>query len=247
MPSRPFRFDLKRAVAPVLVLLALAGCTRNAPPAEGQAAPQASAATAPAQVAPDAKPAADVPGLKAGVEYVEISGGEPFQPTPGRIEVVEVFGYTCPHCATFEPLLQAWAAKQPADVRVVPVAAPFGGPWDPYAKAFFAAQAMGVQEKSHRAMFEALHVKRSLPVQPMPTDQQLGAFYAGHGVDAAQFAGTLASFPVQAQMQKARAWIERAGVDSTPTLVVDGQTFEDQLRIADALIAHVRATRTAVP
>jgi thiol:disulfide interchange protein DsbA len=41
----------------------------------------------------------------------------------GKLEVVEFFWYECPHCNAFEPALEAWSKKLPADVvlRRVPV------------------------------------------------------------------------------------------------------------------------------
>jgi len=264
MTSRPallHRFGLTLAAA-----FALAACSSEAPapttPA-GTASPASTASTpaaAPNATAPTAPAAAEAPARTpgpivppsgpapvAGTDYVEIPGGTPFNPGTDKIEVVEVFGYTCPHCAAFEPLVSSWAAKLPADVEFVQVAAPFGGFWEPYAKAFYAAQAMGVAEQSHDAMFKAIHIDRSLPVQPLPTDEQIGQFYAQYGVDPGQFASTMSSFAVNARMNQARQFLQRSGVDSTPVLIVDGQyritgsTHEENLRIAEHLIAMERA------
>jgi thiol:disulfide interchange protein DsbA len=247
-------------------LFALAACN-NPQPVTGQPAetPPTPAASTPAPAGTPATPAPQPstppaeaaplqgPAPVAGKDYVEIAGGTPLQPAPGKIEVAEVFGYTCPHCASFEPLLQAWKARQPADVNVVPVAAPFGGYWIPYAKAYYAAQALGLAEKTHQAMFNAIHVERTLPVQPLPTREQIAAFYAKHGADAAQFASTMDSFAVNAQLKRAEQFLQRSGVDATPTLVVagkyrvTGQGLEDNLRIAEHLIARERQGAAAAP
>lgn len=248
-------------------LLALAACNNASQPAADTAtapAPTASAPAANADAAP-ATPAAEAaprpaqarplqgPPPVAGTDYVEIPGGAPFQPAAGKVEVVEVFGYTCPHCASFEPLLQAWKGAQPVDVEVVPVAAPFGGYWVPYAKAYYAAESMGLVEKTHQPMFNAIHLERSLPVQPLPTDEQIGAFYAKHGANAQQFTSTMNSFAVNAKLKRAMQFITRSGVDSTPTLVVagkyriTGKSPEDNLRIAEHLIARERGGNAAAP
>lgn len=225
-------------------------------PAAGSAPATAPAATAPAPAeAPAATPGPIVPPTGpapvAGTDYVEIPGGQPFEPASGKIEVVEVFGYTCPHCATFEPLLQSWKAKLPADVRFTPVAAPFGGYWVPYAKAFYTAQAMGLLERTHEPMFRAIHVERALPVQPLPTNEQIAAWYAKHGANAQEFANTMSSFAIDAKLKRATQWLQRSGVDSTPTLIVNGKyrvtgkSHEDSLRIADHLIAGERGAAAA--
>lgn len=249
-------------------LLALSGCNNASQAPADAAAPAASApatAATPAAGAPAAAPAAtdaarpaqarapQGPAPVAGTDYVEIPGGAPFEPTPGTVEVVEVFGYTCPHCASFEPLLQGWKAQQPADVKVVAVPAPFGGYWVPYAKAYYAAEALGLVDKTHQAVFNAIHVERSLPVQPLPTNEQIGAFYAKYGANAQQFASTMESFSVNAKLKRAMQFITRSGVDATPTLVVAGKyrvtgsSLDENLRIAEHLIARERAAAPAAP
>ncbi|MGQ4660939.1 thioredoxin domain-containing protein [Lysobacter sp. F6437] len=255
-----YRLGLTLAAA-----LALAACSQEAPaPANpgSTTAPASNASTptnAPAASGATARtPGAVVPPVGAapvaGTDYVVIPGGTPFKAGNDKIEVVEVFGYTCPHCATFEPLVSAWSTGLPADVEFVPMAAPFGGYWMPYAKAFFTAQAMGVAAQSHEAVFRAIHVDRSLPVQPLPTDEQLGQFYAQFGVDPKQFTSTMSSFAINAKLSQARQFIERSFVNdtpSTPTLIINGKyriktaAFDEQLRIADHLIAMERAAMPA--
>lgn len=207
------------------------------------------AVSAPATPAASSTPAAgasDAP--KAGVDYVEIKGGAPYEPVAGKIEVVEVFGYTCPHCAHFEPLLEAWRAKQPADVNLVTVPAPFGSWWMPFAKAYFAAKDLGLVEKTHAPLFAALHEQHTLPTPPaVATDAQIAQFYARYGADPADFARRMEGAQVAQQMHRAEAFINRSGVDGTPGLVVAGRYRvlgrgpEDALRIIDALVARERA------
>ncbi|GGZ70432.1 hypothetical protein GCM10008101_25870 [Lysobacter xinjiangensis] len=225
---------LLRSTVLLIGLLALSACEKVPPKAP----------------ATTATPAAAQDALRVGVDYAEIPNGAPFEPQAGTVEVIEVFGYTCPHCAHFEPLLGAWSARQPADVRVLPIPAPFGGAWTPYAKAFYAAEATGVLDKSHDEVFRALHEAHTLPGQPtVASNAQLAQFYARFGVDAADFARRMDSAEVAAKLARAEAFIERSGVDSTPTLVVNGkyrvlgQSFEDMLRIADALVARERTAR----
>lgn len=181
-----------------------------------------------------------------GTDYVEVAGGQPFQPGSGQIEVAEVFGYTCPHCATFEPMIDAWQAKLPADVKFTPIAAPFGGYWLPYAKAFYTAESMGLLRKTHTPMFNALHIDQSLPIQGV-TDEQIAAFYAKYGADAKQFQSTMSSFAVDAKLKRAAQFLQRTGVEATPTIIVNGKYRvvgkgpDDALRIAEHLIARERA------
>lgn len=184
--------------------------------------------------------------LTAGRDYEEIPGGRPFAPLAGKVEVVEVFGYTCGHCARFEPSVHAWSSKLPADVRFTPVPAVFGGFWDPWARAYYAAEATGVAKASHQAVFDALHRDRSLPGSGV-TAEQLGAFYARFGVTSADYQAALRSDAVQTRFAAARQFVIDTKVNGTPSLIVNGRyrvlgdSFEDMLRIADALIARERA------
>ena len=221
-----------------------------ADPAASVAAPAADAATAAAAVTTDAPPPAAPQGPPpvAGVDYVPIANGQPLQPGSGRIEVAEVFGYTCPHCATFEPELSAWKKRQPADVSVVQVPAPFGGYWDPYARAFYAAEALGVLEQSHQAMFNAIHLQRSMPVGANTGAAELAPFYAQYGVDAKRFADAYNSFGVDAKINRARQFAVKSGVEGTPSIVVNGKYlvpvgaggFGKMLQTVDWLVAHER-------
>lgn len=247
------------------LLLSLAACNQQAEaptPAETPAATAAAtdaatpagsnetaAPTAPAEPAPAATPDTPVgPAPVAGIDYVEIPGGQPFEPTNGRIEVAEVFSYTCPHCAQFEPLVLAWRARQPADVRFTPVAGFFGGNPEPFAKAFYAAEALGLRTKTHEAMFRAVHIERSLDAMKATPDD-IAAFYGKFGADPKQFAGAMASFATDAKVKRANQFIQKSGVEGSPGIVVDGKyrvtgkTLEDMLRITTHLVAKERAAR----
>ena len=182
-----------------------------------------------------------------GQDYELIAEPGPFAPLAGKIEVVEVFGYTCPHCAHFEPQLAAWAAKLPADVRFTPVPAAFGGYWDSYARAFYAAEQVGVLKRSHADVFKALHEQRSLPVQNVSPDE-LATFYSQYGVQPQRYIEALRSPQVDDKVKNARAFAMRVKVTGTPMLIINGKylvkgkTFDDNLRIADALLARERSS-----
>jgi thiol:disulfide interchange protein DsbA len=247
--------------APAPADTAAATPASSTPSAEAQAAAASSAAAAGATAAPDAAAApagaatagstapAAIPGLVAGTDYVVIPGGQPFEPRNGKIEVVEVFGYVCPACARLQPLFSAWKKKLPADVRVTYVPAAFGREWVPYAHAFYAADAMGLVDRSHDAVFHAIHIEQSLPGEGKePDEQAIAKFYGKYGVDPKVFADAMHSFTIDAKLARAKQFMVDSGVEGTPTLIVDGKyrvlgrSYEDQLRITDALIAQERAT-----
>ena len=192
--------------------------------------------------------AAAPPALVEGKDYELIEQPGPYAPLAGKVEVVEMFGYTCPHCARFEPQLEAWAAKLPKDVRFTPVPAAFGGVWDSFARAYYAADQLGVAKRSHRAMFDALHEQRSLPMQNVSPDE-LATFYKAYGVEPARYLAALKDPAVDEKIKAARSFAQRTQVPGTPALVINGRylvkgdSFEAMLRNADALIARARGER----
>jgi thiol:disulfide interchange protein DsbA len=232
--------------------------------AAASAAAAANAPAAPASVgAPAANPAADAAvaavadsaakgTAAAGSDYVVIQGGQPYDPLNGKIEVVEVFNFICPACARFEPLLNAWKKTLPADVRLTYVPADFNAQWHIYAQAFLVADAMGLDARTHDAVFNAIHIEHSLPSETDPPDaRKVAAFYARHGVDAKQFIDAMSSFAVDAKLKRARQFMLAAGVEGTPTVIVNGKyrvtgkSDEDVLRITNQLIAQERAAGAA--
>lgn len=194
-----------------------------------------------ALLAQAAKPA---PSPVEGRDYVVIDGGRPWQPLAGRIEVAEVFAYSCHHCRDFQPLVDAWKKTLPRDVRFSYVPAAFNLQ-DGYARAFFAAEALGATARTHHATFRAIHDQQSLPARGA-SDQELATFHAGLGLKPARFLAALRSPATDEKMAAAREFAVRSGVEGTPTLVVNGRyrvtarTLQDSLRIADALIATER-------
>jgi thiol:disulfide interchange protein DsbA len=187
----------------------------------------------------------------AGTDYTEISNGRPLDPADG-IVVEEYFNYICPACNAFEPIFVAWAAKLPDDVTLVHVPASFRADFLPYAKAYYAAQSLGVAEKAHSAVYQAIHRGRTLPAEGQRVDEEkIAAFYADYGVDAEQFLAAMRSMSTGLKVKRAADHMTRIRVPSTPSIVVNGRylvkgnSYQDMLRIADFLIEKERAAATA--
>ena len=187
-------------------------------------------------------------GLVEGRDFEVVKDPQPWKPLNGKIEIVEVFGYVCPACAAFDPLVSSWKHKLPADVRFSYVPAPFGPEWNPYAKAFYVAEAMNLVDKSHSALIREIHVTQTMPGEGDPVNEQkIADFYGKYGANPKEFLSTMNSFSVNAQVNKGRQFMIRSGANSTPTLIVNGKyrvtgnSFEDMIRIAGQLIARERA------
>ena len=259
----------------LLILLPLAACKQDAPaavdPAQAPAAAEAAAATtaqqastqdaatsaaAEAAIKAAEEAAAKAPPPVAGTDYIEIANGQPFETTDGRIEIVEIFGYVCPFCAAVQPSVGAMKAKLPPDVRMVYVPAAFGAMWDNYAKAYYTADAMGLVDKTHDAMFRAIHIDKTLKGERgMDTPDEIAAFYAAYGADPKQFVSSMQSFAVAAKVNRAKQYILGAFANgdspSTPTFLVNGKyrvkgkSVEDMFRIVNQLVVAERAKKGA--
>ena len=159
------------------------------------------------------------PGYREGVDFVTLPA--PLPPfAAGKIEVAEVFSYACVHCFTFQPAVNKWKTTMAKDVRWEYVPAAFGGPFDQFAKAYFAAQILGVQEKTHDAVFKGIFTDKLVK---QGTPEEVADLYARFGVDRAKFLATMAGNDVKARMAKAKDFAMRSGVESTPTLIVNGK------------------------
>ncbi|MCM2356008.1 MAG: thiol:disulfide interchange protein DsbA/DsbL [Arenimonas sp.] len=191
-----------------------------------------------------AAPPAPASAPKAGSDYHVIEGGAPLAPLAGQVEVVEVFGYWCHHCADFQPKLEAWKRGLPKDVRLTYLPMPSGED-DALARGFFASQAAGTLARTHEATYAAIHETGMLPRQP--TADEVAAFYGQLGLDAARLKSLMDSPATAARLRPAWEFATRSGVEGTPTLIVngryriDGGSLDQRLRVADQLVARERA------
>ena len=147
---------------------------------------------------------------------------EPAQPTnapAGQIEVIEVFNHSCIHCFDFQPMVDAWLKKKPANVKFTYLAAPLGGHFDVFARGYFAAEALGVADKVHKGVFEAVFTKKT----PIATIEDLAGVYEGLGVKREDFLAAANSFAVNARMKQTAQMLTRYNALSTPTVLVAGK------------------------
>lgn len=146
---------------------------------------------------------------------------DPPQPTSSgdKIEVLEVFSYACIHCAHFQPYADELKAKLPSSAVFTYMPAIFNAQWEAYARAFYTAQALGVLDKTHQAMFDAVHRDR----RPMRSFDDIAAFYGEQGVDVAKFKATSTSFEVESKLTRAKELVPKYGIDGTPSIVVNGK------------------------
>lgn len=184
---------------------------------------------------------------KEGQHYVVLE--QPVRTSdPSKIEVAEVFAYSCPHCFDFEPLLHAWEQKQGPDVYLSQTHAMWNPQMEPLVRAYYTSVALKVKEKTHIAIFNALHLER----KQINTAEQWADFFAVYGVDKAKALSTYNSFGVTSQIKQAEARARSYKITGTPEMVVDGKYrissrmaggHAEMLKVVDFLVAKIRAER----
>jgi protein dithiol oxidoreductase (disulfide-forming) len=183
-----------------------------------------------------------------GVEYLTLDKRAPVDAPAGKIEVVEFFWYSCPHCNRFEPQLEAWIKKLPADVamRRVPVA--FRDDFVPQQRLYYVLEALGKVDEMQPKVFHAIHVE-NLGVN---REDSILAWAAKEGFDKAKFAELYHSFSVEAKTKRAAQLQEIYKVTGVPAIGVAGRYYTDgelahnmerALQVTDYLIAEARKAR----
>jgi thiol:disulfide interchange protein DsbA len=172
------------------------------------------------------------------------------QPTsdPDKIEVVEFFSYACPHCFHLDPYLNKWLKTKPDDVVFLRWPVVFRPSWEPLAKAYFTAELLGVLDKTHEALFDAIHVKN----RRFEDEAALRDFFVSQGVDPHDFDKTYNSFAVAVKVNHARLMTRRYAITGVPTLIVNGKYSlggEDRsvIDVLNYLIAQERSKADTAP
>ena len=159
------------------------------------------------------------PEPRLGSDYTRIDPPQQLAGVPGKVEVAEVFSYTCIHCARLDPLIPAWRASLPAGVNFIQVPMAHGA-FEPIARGFYAAQAMGVLDQTHQGMFRALAEEHKLGAGKL---EDVARVYAQLGIDPEALKATANSFTVNTQITRNQRTVARWGIAGTPCIVVAGK------------------------
>jgi len=153
-----------------------------------------------------------------GVHYERIVPAQPTS-TVNKVEVLEIFWYGCPHCFRFEPYVERWLKKMPAEAQFVRLPGVFRPSWEVGARAYYTAELLGVFEKVHKPLFNALHLQK----RKLNTEDAMRDFFAEQGVDKKEFIKTYKSFAVETRLRRAKTMTSRYGIDGVPAVIVNGK------------------------
>ena len=182
---------------------------------------------------------------KEGKDYIKLAKPASVGAPAGKVEVIEFFWYSCPHCNVFEPQFEAWAKSQPADVVVRRVPVAFNASFLPQQKLYFTLEGMNLLPQLHAKVFRAIHVERN----GLKNDDAIFEWIGKQGVDVAKFKEVYNSFTVANQSRKAAQLQNEYDVEGVPAMGVAGRYYTDGtkagnmdnvLRVVNALIASSR-------
>ncbi|HEY9136383.1 MAG TPA: thiol:disulfide interchange protein DsbA/DsbL [Pseudomonadales bacterium] len=186
--------------------------------------------------------------FKEDVDYTRISKPARTE-NPDKIEVREFFWYGCPHCYKMESFLKPWLAKKPNDVEFIRTPGVLNRNWEVHARAFYVAQSQGMVEKTHSALFDAIHNEK----RKLDSQKDLAEFYKGYGVDTNTFDKKFKSFDVTTEIRQADALARVYRLMGVPAVVINGkyvttakqaQSYERWMQIVDYLIDLERQAKS---
>ncbi|PUE15650.1 disulfide bond formation protein DsbA [Limnohabitans sp. MMS-10A-160] len=186
--------------------------------------------------------------FKAGKDYLPLERPVSTDAAAGKIELIEFFWYSCPHCSAFEPTFAQWVKNAPKDVVVRRVPVAFRDDFAPQQRLFFALEAMNLLDSLHAKVFTAIHAEK----QPLNTEAAILDWVAKQGVDKAKFSETYKSFGVASKLKRAVQLQNDYKVEGVPSFGIAGRFYTDgsiagsmerAIKVAESLIAQSR-TRT---
>jgi protein dithiol oxidoreductase (disulfide-forming) len=188
---------------------------------------------------------AQAKAFKEGADYLELGKAAPTEAPAGKVEVVEFFWYSCPHCNAFEPQLEAWIKQAPKDVYIRRVPVAFRPDFEPQQRLYYVLETMGKVEELHKKVFAAIHQER----QALNTADLVAAWAEKQGINKAKFVEMYNSFSVTTKARKATQLQDAYQVDGVPALGVAGRYYTSgtlaqnmgrALQVTDYLIGQSR-------
>lgn len=160
--------------------------------------------------------------FQEGTHYQRLNTTVPTS-SDDKVEVVEAFWYGCGHCYNLEPAIETWVANKPEHVVFSRLPTVLGRSWEPHARAYHTAEVLGVLDKIHQPLLEAIHKDK----RRLMNEDQLAEFFAEQGVDKDAFRKAFNSFAVETRLKRSQDLVKRYRLRSVPTIVVNGKYVTD--------------------
>jgi len=186
-----------------------------------------------------------------GGQPVEMRDYRPIKPAipvdGAKIEVLEFFQYSCPHCYSFNADLERWKKSLPADVDYKRISINWDNSTLNHTKTYYTLEVLDRLDV-HDRFFAAIHNNRRRMLDP----KEITEFMVANGIDATKWNDNFNSFSVNTRVSRAGQSWRAYKVDGTPAMAVDGRYFtapsmvgsrEGTLAVLDFLIAKARSER----
>ncbi len=210
--------------------------------------PEASEKIVLAQADPDTSPAAPESRFIDGKHYTSLIPAQPTSSPPDRIEVAEVFMFSCPHCYNFQPHIQQWLKNKASYVEFVRIPANFNPLAREHSRAYYAAVQLGIAEEISTPFFREFHTNRN----PLNTPDRLAKFFSGFGISEEDFLKAFNSFEVDSRVRQADKLTRRYQISGVPAVVINGKyvsgadkagSYENLIALMDDLAAQENRER----
>lgn len=184
----------------------------------------------------------------AGKDFHILDAKAPVEAPAGKVEVVEFFWYSCPHCNVFEPTLASWVKNVPKDIAFKRSHVAFNDSFVPQQRLFLALEAMGLLEKLHAKVFAAIHAEKL----NLAKGEAITEWIVKQGVDKTKFLEQYNSFSVSTKATRSTQLQNAYRVEGVPALGIAGRFYTDgsmagsmerALEVTEFLVAEVRAGR----
>ena len=186
--------------------------------------------------------------FEEGVDYLSLDKRLPADVGPGKIEVIEFFWYSCPHCNAFEPRFEQWIKGASKDLVVKRAPVRFRDDFEAQQRMYYVLEALNKVDALHAQVFKAIHVERL----NLSNSENLANWAVSHGIDKNKFMETFNSFGVVTQAKRAAQLQEAFKVQGVPALGVAGRFYTDgslagsmerALQVVEYLVNEVRKGR----
>ncbi len=158
-----------------------------------------------------------------GIDYLILDKPVAVDAAAGKVEVIEFFGYWCPHCNAFEPELEAWLKRMPANISFKRVPVAFNDAAIPLQKMYYTLEALGRVNDMQRKVFTAIHAEKI----NLNTQEGIVAWAVKQGIDQKKFVDAYTSFAVNTKVTKAKQLVNAYKIDGVPSMGVAGRFYTD--------------------
>jgi len=187
-------------------------------------------------------------GISEGIDYLSLDKRVPTESAKGKIEVIEFFWYSCPHCNAFEPRFESWMKNVAKDVEVKRVPVKFRDDFEPQQRMYYVLEALGKVESHHALVFRAIHTERL----NLSGAEALANWADKNGIPKAKFMELYNSFAVVTKAKRAAQLQDAFKVQGVPALGINGRFYTDgslagsmdkALQVTEFLLSEIRKGR----